>query len=129
MIVFLPPHNAHAERNTTAYSNWRVYIIRWHSDLCADLGRRGPDRVDKIKLFNLPSNFQKIRLRPPSPDKKRLFFEDLPENNSDPHMLHVFLMFLKARKHFFYHNTCIVEPCFGIIRDSKKNLMPPSQSF
>lgn len=29
-------------------------------------------------------------------------------------------MFLKARKHFFYHNTCIVEPCFGIIRDSKK---------
>lgn len=63
--------------------------IRWHSDLCADLGRRGPDRVDKIKLFNLPSNFQKIRLRPPSPDKKRLFFEDLPENNSDPHMLHM----------------------------------------
>lgn len=53
------------------------------------LGRRGPDRVDKIKLFNLPSNFQKIRLRPPSPDKKRLFFEDLPENNSDPHMLHM----------------------------------------
>lgn len=45
---------------------------RWHSDLCADLGRRGPDRVDKIKLFNLPSNFQKIRLRPPSPDKKKI---------------------------------------------------------
>lgn len=56
---------------------------------CADRGRRGPDRVDKIKLFNLPSNFQKIRLRSPSPDKKRLFFEDLPENNSDPHMLHM----------------------------------------
>lgn len=66
-----------------------TYIIRWHSDLCADLGRRDPDRVDKIKLFNLPSNFQKIRLRPPSPDKERLFFKDLPENNSDPHMLHM----------------------------------------